>query len=440
MGDVIAAATPPPLGAELLLTFLLAMALLLGLALTLGRLAERLKMPAIVGELLTGVIVGPSLLGEVAPAFTSWLLPADAEHMHLLDAVGQLGVLLLVGITGSHLDVTMLRRHGASAVKVSLSGLLIPLALGIAAGAVVPRSLMAGTHERWVFALFLGVVMCVSALPVIAKTLTDMRLLHRDVGQLVLAAGTVDDAVGWLLLSVVSAAATVGISAIGVSVSVACLAGFVVLTALVGRPLIRVVMGRAARSPDSGPAVGLTVVLVLLGAASSHALGMEPVLGAFAVGILLGLPGVTDLRKLAPLRTVVLAVLAPLFMATAGLRMDLTALREPQIALASVAILLLATVGKFAGAYLGARMSRLSRWEALGLGAGMNARGVVEVIIASVGLRLGVLSTATYTIVVLVAVVTSLIAPPLLRWAMSHVDHSDEELTRRACYDGWERR
>ncbi|MEU8259823.1 cation:proton antiporter [Micromonospora sp. NPDC048999] len=426
-------ATPPPsLTANQTLTFLLGLALLLGTAVVLGRLAERIGMPAIVGELLTGVILGPSLLGALAPGLTSRILPATATQMHLLDAVGQVGVLLLVAITGTHLDLAMLHRRRAAAITVSLSGLLIPLALGVAAGTVVPASLIAGTTERWVFALFLGVAMCVSAIPVIAKTLTDMRLLHRDIGQLTLAAGTVDDAVGWLLLSIVSAAATVGVGAGAISRSAAYLVAFLALAATAGRVLVRFVLTRAARSPQAGPTLAAVVVLVLVGAATTQALGMEATLGAFVVGILLGLPGTIDQAKLAPMRTVVLSILAPIFMATAGLRMDLTALRRADVAVAAAAILMLAVAGKFAGAYVGARLCRLNQWEALALGAGMNARGVVEVIIASVGLRLGVLSVATYTIVVAVAVVTSLMAPPVLRWAMRRIAENDQELLRNA--------
>ena len=135
------------------------------------------------------------------------------------------------------------------------------------------------------------------------------------------------------------------------------------------------------------------------------------------------------------MRTVVLSVLAPLFLATAGLRMDLTALARPTVALAALAVLSIAILGKFAGAYIGARLSRLSRWEAIALGAGMNARGVVEVVVATVGLRLGVLGPASYTIVVLVAVVTSLMAPPLLRLAMARVAYNEEERLRKAADD-----
>jgi Kef-type K+ transport system membrane component KefB len=140
--------------------------------------------------------------------------------------------------------------------------------------------------------------------------------------------------------------------------------------------------------------------------------------------------------RLGSLRVLVISVLAPLFFATAGLRMDLTALGRPSVLLAAVVILLIAIVGKFTGAYIGARMSSFNRWEALALGAGMNARGVIEVIVAMVGLRLGVLGTDTYTIIVLIAIVTSLMAPPILRIAMSRVEYTMEERLRKINQDG----
>jgi Kef-type K+ transport system membrane component KefB len=429
---------PPSLGGHSLLVFLLAIVTLLLVATLLGRLAARFGMPAIVGELATGVLLGPSLLGHLAPGLVDWLLPADAGQMHLLDAVGQLGILLLVGLTGTHLDVAMIRRRKATAVRISLGGLLLPLALGLVVGYLLAASLTgAVAGDRLVFAGFMGVAMCVSAIPVIAKTLSDMRLLHRDVGQLTLAAGTVDDAIGWFLLSVVSMAATAGLGAGQVVRALAYLIGFVLLAAVAGRPLVRHAMRIADRSEPPGLSIATAVIIVLLGAATTQALGMEPVFGAFVAGLLVGLPRAANQQKLAALRTVVLSVLAPIFIASAGLRMDLTALGRPDVALAAVLVLAVAILGKFAGAYAGARLSRLSRWEGLAIGAGMNARGVVEVVVALTGLRLGVLNIAAYTVVVLVAVVTSLMAPPLLRYATARIEHSEQERLRRIEHDTW---
>ncbi|MEV4711678.1 cation:proton antiporter [Micromonospora sp. NPDC049374] len=431
-------APPGALGGHSLLVFLMAVTVLLLVAQLLGRLAERVGMPAIVGELATGVILGPSLLGHLLPGVTAWIFPTDPGQMNLLDAVGQIGVLLLVGLTGTHLDVAMVRRRKATAARISLAGLLLPLVLGLGTGYLLANWLSGSVvTDPLVFAGFMGVAMAVTAIPVIAKTLSDMRLLHRDVGQLTLAAGTIDDAVAWFLLAVVSMAATVGLSAGSVVKAIAYLIAFVVLAALVGRPLVRRAMRFVDRSPEAGPSIVAAVVFVLSGAIITQALGMEPVFGAFVAGILVGLPRAANQAKLAALRTVTLSVFAPIFLATAGFRMDLTALAQPRVALAAVLVLAIAIVGKFAGAYAGARLSGLNRWEGLAIGAGMNSRGVVEVVVALTGLRLGVLNTATYTIVVLVAIVTSLMAPPLLRYTMARVESNEDERLRKIDHDTW---
>lgn len=424
------AAPLSPIGAHPMLVFLLQLTVLLGMAFALGRLATRFSMPAVVGELAAGVVLGPSLLAHAAPGLSSWLFPANAEQIHLLDAVGQVGVLLLVGFTGMHVDTGLVRRKGRTAAWVSLGGLLIPLALGVAVGMVLPTALFSENAEQLVFALFLGVAMCVSAIPVIAKALLELKLLHRNIGQLTVSAAAVDDIVGWSLLSVVSAMATAGLRAGQVALTLGSLAAVLLIAVLVGRPVVRLGLTLSAKSDDPAVTVAVVVTLLFASAAGTHALGLEPILGTFLCGILLSSSGLLDRRKLAPLRTIVMAVLAPIFFATAGLRMDLTLLAEPAVLGAAALVLVVAIGGKFVGAYLGARLSRLSHWEGLALGAGLNARGVVEVVVAMVGLRLGVLNTAGYTIVVLVAVVTSLMAPPTLRYAVRRIEVTDEERAR----------
>ncbi|MFJ7197789.1 MULTISPECIES: cation:proton antiporter [unclassified Streptomyces] len=428
---VIAIDPVPPLGGHPLAMLLVQVALLLLVATLLGRLAARCSLPAIVGELLTGIVLGPSLLGHTLPQVSEWLFPEVPTQAHLLDAVGQLGVLLLVGITGLHMDTGLIRKRATTAVRVSLPGFVIPLGLGITAGSLLPASLLAEGSDRKVFALFIGIAMCVSAIPVIAKTLMDLGMLHRNVGQLILISGTVDDVLGWFGLSVVTAMATSGLNAGSLVRSAGLLLLFFAGAALIGRPLVHRAMRKTARSDDPGVTLGVAVTLIIAFSAATHAIGFEGVFGALVAGILIRGAGKDVLTRLAPLRTFVVAVLAPLFFATAGLRMDLTALADPAVLLTAVILLVIAIVGKFVGAFIGAWSSGLNRWEAIALGAGMNARGVVEVIVAMVGLRLGVLSTAMYTVIVLIAVVTSLMGPPILRRAVDRIElTADEELRR----------
>ncbi|KAB2344535.1 cation:proton antiporter [Actinomadura rudentiformis] len=428
---VVAAPPIAPMNAHEALVLLLQISLLLSLAVVLGQLARRLGMPAVVGELSAGVLLGPSLLAHVAPGLSGWLFPSTPGQMHLLDAVGYFGVLLLVGVTGMSIDTKLLRRRSLAVAQVSAGGLLVPLALGVAVGFMLPASLIAEGADRAVFAWFIGVAMCVSAIPVIAKTLLDMRLLHRNVGQLIISAAAVDDVAGWLLMSMVSAMATTGIRGREATVAVGCLAGVLLFAWLIGRPVVGMMLRLPSRSADPGVVVAVAVLIVMLSAAGTQALGMEGVLGAFFAGILIGSSRWVDRERLAPLRTFVLSVLAPLFFATAGLRMDLTALGDPVVLGAASLMLVVAVAGKLAGGYVGARAGRLGHWDALALGAGLNARGVIQMIIAMVGLRLGVLTMEMYTIIVLVAVGTSLMAPPMLRYAVRRGETLSPEETER---------
>jgi Kef-type K+ transport system membrane component KefB len=430
----------PQVTAHELLIFMLQVGLLLVTALLLGRLATKVRLPAVAGELLAGVLVGPTVFGHLGPDVWRWLFPANAAQQHMTDGLAQIGLLLLVGLTGAQLDLKLFRRRGTTALTVSISGLILPLGLGIALGFLLPKSLVSSTTTHQTFAVFLGVAMCVSAIPVIAKTLMDMKLMHRNVGQLTIASGMVDDAVGWFLLSVVAAMAGGAVHGWDIALTVVELFAFVALAILIGRPVVRWVFRLANRSEDNGPAVTTAVVVILGGAAITHSLELEAVFGAFVAGVLIGVPGKTEVvspSRLAALRTFVMWVGAPIFLATAGLRMDLTVLGDATVLLAAVAVVAIAIIGKFGGAYFGGWLSKLPRRERLAIGAGMNARGVVEVVVALAGLRLGVLTTTTYTIIVLVALVTSLMAPPLLRLAMAGIDHTAEERLRAQAHARW---
>lgn len=420
----------PTLPGGVLLTLLVQIGVILLLAMLLGKLVGRFGMPAIVGELSVGVLLGPSLLGHLAPGAYRWLFPSAPDQMHLLDAVAQVGVLLLVGLTGAHLDLGLFRRERSTAVRVSVLGLAVPFVLGTAVAYFLPRGVIrAGTTDQRTFALFLGLAMCVSAIPVIAKTLIDMDLLHRNVGQLTLVSAMVDDSFGWTVLALISAMAAGGSVRGAAARALVSVAAVLLIAAIPGRIAVRALADRI-RHWDAAAVSGLATALIMLSAAGTQALRLEPAFGAFLCGVLISGWKPADPAALAPLRTVTVGMLAPLYFATAGLRMDLSVLTQPSVLAVALLILLVAVVGKFAGVWAGARLSRMRRWEAVALGAGLNARGVIEVIIAMAGLRLGVLNARMYTVIILVAVVTSVLAPPILRAACARIDVAPEELER----------
>ncbi|MFV8161003.1 cation:proton antiporter [Mycobacterium sp. 134] len=419
-----------PLTAHALLVFLIQLAVVLTAARLLGGLALRWGFPALTGELLAGIVVGPTVLAHALPGLWNWLFRADGIQTHLLDAVGQLGVLLLVGLAGIQLETRGFGRKARSAGMVSFFGVVIPFAAGLAIGFALPEPIRPEHISPSVFALFLGVAVCVTAIPVIAKTLMELKMTHRNVGQLIMTAAMIDDLLAWFLLALVSAVATAGVlHATAILLPLAALAAVVLFAMTIGRFLAQRIVDWVSRSGDSGTIGATVVVLIIASSAVTQAMKLEALLGAFVIGIVLGRTRLEP-KAIAPLNTVVLSVLAPVFFATAGLRMDLSALVKWPVLLAAIGVIGTAIIGKFLGAFLGGKLSGLSRHDSFALGAGMNARGVVEVIVATVGLQLGVLGPEAYTILVLMAVVTSIMAPPILRRAMRKSQESEEETLR----------
>jgi Kef-type K+ transport system membrane component KefB len=410
-----------------LAAFLFRVAILICAAVLLGWCARAVGMPALAGELLAGVLIGPTVLGAVWPE-TQTLLGVGTQQFSAIEALGHVGVLLLLGLTGSATDLAMIRRHAHTATRISLYGLVIPFALGAGVGYSMHGLLSPTDTTPLVTALFLGTALSVTAIPVIAKTLIDLRLAHRDVGQLITAAGMVDDALAWMLLSMVAALATS--AAVGSDIVLAaCKVLLVIPAALLLRIALRPILRLAGRIGDQAT-TATTVVAVLAAAGATQAVGLEAILGAFACGLVISSLPEFRVASLMHLRAVVAGVLAPLFFALAGLKIDLGALARPAVLGLAAVVIAVAIIGKASGAYLGSRLSKLGPWPSLAIAAGMNSRGVVEIVVATVGLNLGVLTQDSYTVIVLMALVTSLMAPPLLRLAANHIDEQPWESAR----------
>ncbi|MDF5721981.1 MAG: cation:proton antiporter [Rhizonema sp. PD37] len=421
-----------PLGKEQLLLVLLELGLLLLVARTLGELMRRIKLPPVIGELLAGVLLGPSVFGWILPDVQHFIFPHSQAQSDLISVVSWLGVLFLLVVTGLETDLNLIVRKGKTALLISLGGIIVPFLTGLVLGWFLPDNLLVNPNQRLVFSLFIATAMSISAVPVIAKVLMDLKLIRRDIGQVTLAAGMTDDTIGWVLLSVVSGLASSGkfdFQTIIHSIGGAIL--FLGLAFTIGR----VAMAWLLRWVDDyigGATASLSALLVLaLGAAAlTHTLGIEAALGAFVTGILAGQSPRFSREAGLTLELITSGFLAPIFFATAGLKVDLQQILVPETFGFGLLVLAIACFGKFTGAYLGSRSGGLSHWEAIAMGSGMNARGAMEIIVATIGVSLGVLNPQMYSIIVMVAIVTSLMAPPLLRWSLSHVSMSEEEAQR----------
>jgi len=421
-----------PLGHHELLLVLVQLSLLLLVARGLGEFMRRINQPPVVGELLAGVLLGPSLFGLLFPDLQAHIFPKSQEQSDLLSVISWLGVLFLLIVTGLETDLKLILRKGKTALLISLGGIIVPFITGFGLGWLLPDSFLADPEKRLVFSLFIATAMSISAVPVIAKVLMDLNLIRRDIGQVTLAAGMTDDTIGWILLSVVSGLASSGKFDFGTifhSVSAAVL--FLSIAFTIGRNIVDQIL-RWVDDYVGGIAASMSVVLVLSlsAAAFTHALGLEAALGAFVLGILAGQSRRFSSEAGHMLEVFTASFLAPIFFAAAGLKVNLLALLVPQTLIFGLIVLAVACIGKFTGAYLGSRVGGLSHWEALAMGSGMNARGAMEIVVATIGLSLGVLNPQMYSIIVMVAIVTSLMAPALLRFTLSKVVMGEEEARR----------
>jgi Kef-type K+ transport system membrane component KefB/nucleotide-binding universal stress UspA family protein len=413
-------------------------AALLFAARLLGGIASRFGQPTVVGEILAGVILGPSLLSGLFPVVERWIVPQTAVQGYMLEVVALIGVMLLLIVTGLETDLALIRRRIGVAFGVAVGGLALPFVTGLALGFMLPDSLLVDPGQRTIFALFVATALSISAIPILAKVLMDLGLMRREFGQTALAAGMIDDITGWTLLGLVTALA--GTDAIGAGTvvqTIGMVAVFVLATATVGRFLVdRGLWLVENRFRGSDHVLTLIVGLSFAWGALSQALRLEPVIGAFAIGILFGRLPSLPADAVRKLESMTLAVFAPIFFAVVGLKLNIQAILEPRLLMITVVVILVATFGKVVGAYLGARfLSRQDHWSSLAYGAGLNARGVLGIIIATIGLALDILTQEMFSIIVVMAVVTSLMAPFGIRSFLARVEPDDEERLRLARED-----
>ncbi|CAN5799698.1 cation:proton antiporter [soil metagenome] len=421
-----------PLSEHQLLVFWTQLTVIVAVARGLGGLLRRFGQPSVVGELSAGLLIGPSLLGRVAPDVYGWLFPADPVQTGLLLSVAWIGVALLMVVTGFETDLRLLANLGRPALLSSTGSLLLPLAVGLGIGLALPAEFLGTPDSRLVFALFIAVALAVSALPVVAKVLMDMGLMRRNIGQITVAGGMANDLVGWLLLGTLAGVVTSGgFDWVSLGVTVAAMVAFIVGMLTVGQRFVDTML-RRARQTEAPTRAALTAALLVTVAAGAltQGIGVEAVLGTFVIGVVLGRSRYQTQEVTSAIETMTNSFFAPVFFATAGLFVDLGVLADPLVLSWTLALIAVATLSKLVGAYAGGVAGGMSRMESLAVGIGLNARGAVGVVIATVGLSLEILSTASYTAVVVVSIATSMMAPPLLRPVLRRLRASPAEAQR----------
>lgn len=406
--------------------------LLIAVGRGLGEIMQRIGQPSVIGELLAGIILGPSLFGWLWPEAQAAIFPKTPEQKAMIDGIAQVGILLLLLLTGMETDLKLVRKVGKAAIAISIAGILVPFACGFALGELLPDALLPNPEQRLVASLFMGTALSISSVKIVAVVVREMNFMRRNVGQIIVATAVIDDTIGWIIIAVIFSLASQGaLDIASVAKAVLGTLAFLAVSFTIGRRLVFQLIRWANDNLVSSAAV-ITVIILLMCvmALITHLIGVHTVLGAFVAGILVGESPILTRQIDERLRGLISSFFMPVFFGLAGLAADLSVLRDPNLLMLTGLLVVIASVGKFGGAFVGGTLGGLNYRESLALASGMNARGSTEVIIATIGLSIGVLSQNLFTMIVTMAIVTTMAMPPMLRAALARLPMDEEERER----------
>lgn len=412
--------------------FIAELGILLLVGRIMGELAQRIGQPTVVGQLIGGVLLGPSALGLLWPHAQHFLFPTGAAQKNMIEGVSQLGILMLLLLTGMETDLPLVKRVGRTAIAVAIAGVAIPFVCGVFLGELLPDALLPKPGARMVTALFLGTALAISSVKIVAMVVREMNFMRRDIGQIIVASAILEDTIGWVIIAIAFGLASAGsIDAWSIGRALLGTALFLGASLTIGRRIVFSLIRWTNDNFRSEFPVITTILVIMVGMALiTQWLGVNMVLGAFVAGVLVGESPILTRHIDEQLRGLIVALFMPVFFGLAGLSADLTVLKDPDLALLAAGFVAIACVGKFLGAFVGGKLGGLVRGEALALACAMNARGSTEVIVASIGLSMGVLSQNLFTLIVTMAVITTISMPPMLRWALKRLPMREEERIR----------
>jgi Kef-type K+ transport system membrane component KefB len=408
----------PHLTQHEVMTMFLALAVLLGTAKLAGELMQKLGQPSVLGEILAGILLGPTLLGHFRPQIYAALFPSTGAMPIVLETVTTIGVVFFLLTAGLEIDLRSIFRQGKSALLVSFFGVIIPFALGFSAAGAFPRFLGAEAGaSRLIFALFVGTALSISALPVIAKILMDLNLIRTEMGTVVMSSAMFDDLVGWILFSMILGMMNTGSHSFGgVKRTILLVAAFTLLALTLVRWLIdKILPFIQAHTSWPGGVLGFIFTLTLAGAAFAEFAGIHAVFGAFITGIAVGES--THLRKRTSehIHSIVTNVFAPFFFASIGLRTNFVSNFNLGITATVIGV---ACLGKLLGAGWGAHLGGMDRRTSWGVGLAMNARGAMEMILGLLALQAGLIRETMFVALVVMALFTSLVSAPAIHFLL----------------------
>lgn len=405
--------------------------LLLLASLICGEIMVRLGQPAIIGQILAGLLLGQTFFGQLFPDLSSQLFPSDGSQSRLIEVISWIGVSFLLLLTGMETDTATLRRQGKSALYLGLLGLFGPLVFGALTAYLLPDRLIADPSHRLAFAVFVGTVFAASSVPVVAKILLDMKMIRMDIGQLIMSTSLSHDLLCCLLLAVIAVLSGSGDQG-GNPIVTAVVGTILFLAALYfGRPLF---FGALRWVNDhvltANGLITSMIVLLLVSAATTQALGVHIVLGAFAAGFVLSQTPVVNHKVVRPLEIVTMGFFAPIFFASSGLNVNLSSLLDPELGTITIVLCLASLASKVAACLFAGRLAGLGKWESLSIGVGANAKGSLGLILAILGYSLNIITLDMFAVVIFVSLFSTGAAAPLMKMTMARVPVTEEEKER----------
>ncbi len=396
-------------------TLIIQIGVILIVARAVGLLFRKIHQPQVVGEMLAGILLGPSLLGWAAPNLYASLFPP--ESIGFLSAISQIGLLIFMFLIGLELDPQMLRGRGHTAVVTSHVSIFAPFLLGSALALYLYPRLSDDSVPFTHFALFMGIAMSITAFPVLARILRERNLLRTQVGSIAIACAAVDDVTGWAILAGVVILVRSGEGVLPLWVTLVGSAAFIVSMVFVIRPLLsKLETPRRGRNNLNADVMAAIFLLILVSSLITEWLGIHALFGAFLAGAIMPKSHEIVHALTEKLEDITIVLLLPIFFAFNGLRTSIGLVDGAQMWFFCFLIILVAIAGKFGGSTIAARVTGLSWREASTIGILMNTRGLMELIVLNIGLEIGVLSPTTFTMMVIMALTTTFMTTPMLQW------------------------
>lgn len=404
------------LPSEDVLAFFLLVGVLLMSARLLGEFFRKVRLPQVMGELVAGILLGPSFLKKLAPDIYHNFFEASTNAGIAFDGLARLGILLLLFVAGMEINLKSIREKMNAAATISLSGIAIPFVFGFAgAWYFFPYLFPEGIKDHFATSLFMGTALSITALSVLAKILIDLDLIKSKFGNLMMTAAMIDDFIGWMLFSLVVTVANLHqeseFSAWQVMFMVV---GFAALVLTIGRKFVHYAFIFSNRYlTRNGGTLSVGIVFCLLGAIFTEWLGLHAIFGAFMVGVAVGDSSHFSHRTREMLHDIVTYIFAPLFFVSIGFRVSFTEHFDPGVI---SFILLISILGKLIGGYVGARFGKFSHNESMAIGFTMNARGSQEIVLGLIALNAGLITEEIFVGLVIMTFTTIMMAGPLMKY------------------------